>query len=106
MGAQKFDVAGPNGIGLLRDRDDGIGAIAHREDFVFGDGDAGEAAPKARRLPHERRPVLRPLFQQPGLGADVIAIRPAPLRPIRSGNEASRDQSHGEHQPASRKTPT
>src|SRR5204863_4111895 len=57
----------------------GVLAVAHGVDAPAGDGDAGVARADALRLPRQRRPVLRPLLEQPRVGREVVPPRPAPL---------------------------
>src|SRR5262249_46567804 len=85
-----------------------IAAIAHADDFAARKGGGTVSLAEARVLPQERRAVFGPFLEQASLGADGVAPRSAPLRPIQfrraavlSRNECwdrqqkKRDPNHG-----------
>jgi hypothetical protein len=64
-----------------------------REKNPFTDNDRGRlAAPEIGAGPKEFRPTFRPLRQQARFRANTVALRPAPLRPVRSSDGQQRNK--------------
>ena len=78
-------------------------AVAERlhEHARAADGQRTVAGPQVGGGPRQRRPRRRPLRRQTGLARDAVALRPAPLRPVRPGTTlraSHRQQQHGARQ--------
>ena len=65
----------------------GVGLVTHGEDALAGDRHAGETGAEAGGFPEERGAVFGPLLQQACFGGKAVAVRTAPLRPVRRGSE-------------------
>src|SRR4029453_14127124 len=82
------DLRGPEGFTVLAIEGEDVGLailVAHGEDAVAGDGDAGVAGADAGALPEQFGSVLGPLFEEALVGRDVIEFRPPEARPLALG---------------------
>jgi hypothetical protein len=66
--------------------------VANQINAVIDDCRCGIAIAEVADLPQQRRPLGRPLLQQPGLFRNSVALRPAPLRPV--GGQQSTKRHH------------
>ena len=71
-------------------------ADAHGEELAAHDGIAGVTEPGIFENPELLRSAFRPGFQQALLGADVIAVRPAPLGPVGGVRDRGGENQRGE----------
>ena len=74
----------------------GVGLLTHGEDALAGERHAGETGAEAGGFPEERGTVLGPLLEQAGFGGKAVAVRTAPLRPVRRGSEHRMVEGCGE----------